>query len=74
MATKEQPQYLTPSEVSNHFEGKISVNTLSNWRNLGTGPAFLKLGGKVLYPRDKLAEWEQRNTVKSTSDYQGNAS
>lgn len=66
-------KYLTPQEVSAHFDGRISVNTLSNWRNLGTGPAYLKLGGKVLYPREKLVEWEQRNTVKSTSDYRGNA-
>lgn len=66
-------KYLTPAEVVARFEGRISPQTLSNWRNLGTGPAYLKLGGKVLYPTEKLVEWERRNTVQSTSDYKGNA-
>lgn len=67
-------KYLTPAEVVARFEGRISPQTLSNWRNLGTGPAYLKLGGKVLYPIDRLVEWEQRNTVQSTSQYsKGNA-
>ena len=74
MTTNSQSQkYLTAQEVAFRFDGKISVNTLGNWRNLGVGPAYLKLGGRVLYPIEKLVEWEQRNTVQSTSDYKGNA-
>jgi hypothetical protein len=68
--TNEQAaQFLTAQEVSDRYGGRISVRTLNNWRNLGSGPAFTKIGGKVLYPLGKLLEWEQRNTVQSTSEY-----
>jgi len=70
----QSPKFLTPQEVSDRYGGKISVKTLNNWRNLGVGPAFTKLGGKVMYPQDRLVEWEHRNTVQSTSEYtRGNA-
>lgn len=65
----EQRRFLTAQEVSDRYHGAISVRTLSNWRNLGSGPAYSKIGGRVLYPSDKLVEWEQRNTVQSTSEY-----
>lgn len=68
------PEFLTPAEVSARYNGRISVRTLSNWRNLGSGPPYTKLGGKVLYPLERLVEWERRNTVQSTSQYtKGNA-
>jgi hypothetical protein len=73
-ATSTTPQFLTTPEVSDRYSGKISARTLNNWRNLGSGPPFTKIGGKVLYPVSKLVEWEQRNTVQSTSEYtKGNA-
>lgn len=62
-------KYLTTAEVSSRLNGQIKKQTLANWRNLGTGPAFTKLGGKVLYPEDKLDEWLAKNTVQSTSNY-----
>lgn len=67
-------QFLTAQQVSDRYNGQISVRTLNNWRNIGNGPPFTKVGGKVLYSLEKLVEWEQRNTVKSTSEYsRGNA-
>lgn len=63
------PQFLTAKEVSDRYGGRISVRTLNNWRNIGNGPPFTKIGGKVLYSLEKLVEWEQRNTVQSTSEY-----
>lgn len=72
--SEQHPKFLTAQEVSNRYDGRISVKTLTNWRNLGGGPPFTKLGGKVLYPVEKLVAWEQRNTVQSTSEYtRGNA-
>lgn len=61
--------YLTPAQVAERYEGRISVRTLGNWRYLGNGPAFCRVGGRILYPEDKLIEWESRNTVSSTSEY-----
>ena len=74
MSNSSAPEFLTPAEVSARYSGRISVRTLSNWRNLGSGPPYTKLGGKVLYPLERLVEWERRNTVQSTSQYtKGNA-
>lgn len=67
--SKPERQFLTAQEVSERYHGAVSVRTLSNWRNLGSGPPFSKIGGRVLYPAEKLVEWEQRNTVQSTSEY-----
>ena len=67
--TNEQPQFLTAKEVSDRYGGRISVRTLNNWRNIGNGPPFTKVGGKVLYSLEKLVEWEKLNTVQSTSEY-----
>lgn len=66
-------QFLTPAEVSERYHGNLSVRTLANWRSTGIGPAFAKIGGAVLYPLNKLIEWEDMNTVTSTSQYRGNA-
>lgn len=62
-------KFLTPAEVSSRYSGRVNVRTLANWRNRGCGPAYAKIGGKVLYPLDKIVEWEARNTVQSTSQY-----
>ena len=64
-----QPQYLTAAEVSAHFQGRISVGTLNNWRSAGGGPPFRKIGGRVLYPVNELKQWEQSRTFASTSQY-----
>jgi hypothetical protein len=69
LSTPGKAQFLTTQQVADRYDGNISVRTLNNWRNLGSGPAFTKIGGKVLYPIEKLIEWEQRNTVQSTSEY-----
>ncbi|ATI15727.1 hypothetical protein [Bordetella phage vB_BbrM_PHB04] len=62
-------KYFTPAEVSDRFGGRISVRTLANWRYLGTGPKFSRLGGRILYPVEALDEWERTRTVESTSEY-----
>lgn len=61
-------KYLTPKEVSKRFR-EISTRTLSNWRCLGTGPKYTKIGGRILYPLDELEAWERGRTVNSTSSY-----
>lgn len=63
------PEYLTPAELSQRYAGKISVRTLANWRCLGQGPKFTKVGGRILYPLAEVAEWDARHTVANTSQY-----
>jgi hypothetical protein len=61
--------YLTPDEVSQRYNGKITTRTLSNWRSGGGTLPFVKIGGRVLYPLSKVVEWEAKRTVSSTSEY-----
>lgn len=64
-----EKKFLTPHDLSARYDGRISVRTLANWRTQGNGPPFTKVGGAILYATDKLVEWENRNTVNSTSQY-----
>lgn len=64
-----EKKFLTPQELSQRYGGRITVRTLANWRTQGAGPPFSKIGGAILYPAERLAEWETRNTVTSTSQY-----
>lgn len=36
----------------------LSPRTLRNWRAAGTGPRFIKVGRRVLYPEPEVARWE----------------
>ena len=47
----------------------ISCSTLAKMRIAGTGPVFTKLGSRVLYRGEDLAEWISANRYKSTSEY-----
>lgn len=45
----------TPAEVGDLI--KIAPATLATWRTKGIGPAYLKVGGKVVYPVSELERW-----------------
>lgn len=47
---------LTPAELSR--EKKIPEKTLAQWRYMGKGPRYLKLGGHVRYRREDIDAWE----------------
>ncbi len=40
--------HLTPQQLAARWH--VSTKTLERWRHEGTGPAFLKVVGRVLYP------------------------
>lgn len=48
--------WLTPQQVSS--DTGIAVHTLANWRVLGTGPAFVKVGRLVRYDADVVRAWK----------------
>ena len=48
-------QLLTPEEVST-FLG-VPVGTLANWRYLGRGPTFVRIGRHVRYRSEDLGSW-----------------
>jgi pyruvate/2-oxoglutarate dehydrogenase complex dihydrolipoamide acyltransferase (E2) component len=51
-------QYLSPKELSEHLDHKISPKTLANWRSAGRGPRYRRVGNKILYAMSWIEEWE----------------
>ena len=45
----------------------ISERTLERWRWLGEGPAYLKIGGRVVYRLEDIEAYETENLRPSTS-------
>jgi hypothetical protein len=56
-----EAEYLTPYQIYHRWAGAISLKTMANWRSLGVGPPYVKVRGRVLYPRARLLEWEATN-------------
>jgi hypothetical protein len=56
---------LTTKEAAALF--RLKPHTLENMRWQGTGPFFLKLGGRVFYRRMDLKEWCQQARRRSSS-------
>jgi hypothetical protein len=55
---------LTPDELRQRYDDRISLKTLANWRSNGGGPAFTKVGSRVFYRLTDVLEWEGRRTMK----------
>lgn len=55
--------YLTPAELVARYKNTITLRTLANWRSIGEGPRYTKIGGRVLYPVDAVNSWEQARTL-----------
>ena len=45
---------------------KMSPRTLEQWRWLGKGPKFLKIGARVLYPDDEIEDYEAGQLCQNT--------
>ena len=45
----------------------ISARTLERWRWTGEGPAFLKIGGRVVYRLEDELAYEQARQRRSTA-------
>lgn len=48
-------ELLTPQELADEL--LVPPHTLAQWRYLGRGPVFLKLGGHVRYRRSDVDGW-----------------
>ena len=60
------PRFLRTPEAA-HFLG-LSGRTLEKHRTYGTGPAYHKLGGRVVYAIGDLEAWADQAACSSTSD------
>lgn len=45
----------------------MSPRTLEQWRWLGKGPRFLKIGARVLYDEAEIADYEAGQLCQNTS-------
>jgi hypothetical protein len=54
-----EPLYLTPQELCHRWKGRVTYGTLANWRADKAGPAYVKLGGRVMYPIKSVVKWEK---------------
>lgn len=46
----------------------LSGRTLEKHRTFGTGPAYRKIGGRVVYAMDDLQAWADRGARTSTTE------
>jgi len=60
------PRFLRTPEAA-RFLG-LSGRTLEKHRTYGTGPAYRKLGGRVVYAVEDLQSWADLGAKSSTSD------
>lgn len=63
------PRFLRTKEAATYLS--LSARTLEKHRTYGTGPAYRKLGGRVVYAIDDLDAWTELGAVTSTSDPRG---
>ncbi len=59
-------RYLRTPEAA-HFLG-LSSRTLEKHRTYGTGPAYRKLGGRIVYTVGDLRAWAEKGVRVSTAD------
>ena len=60
------PELLTEQMLALRWH--CSTSRLQRWRADQKGPAYLKIGGKVLYRLEDLRQYEKAHTVQALSD------
>ena len=50
-------EYLTSAELADRW--RLSNQTLANWRHAGKGPPFIRVGARILYPREAIFSFEK---------------
>ena len=58
-------QFLNQARLANRWQ--ISPRTLERWRWKGEGPAFVKIGGRVVYRLEEIEAYEGSRLCASTS-------
>jgi len=56
------PGFLTPPQLVERWGAQVTLATLATWRSRSNGPAFVKIGGRVLYRTSDVEAYESRNT------------
>lgn len=67
----EETPYVNQSAAADRL--KLSASNLEKMRLSGKGPAYLKLGRRVVYAVKDLDAWAESKRCKSTSEYAAGA-
>lgn len=59
-------EYITESALAEMWG--LKRNTLQKWRSAGVGPKFLKRVGRIVYRKQDIVEFEQKNICQRTND------
>jgi predicted DNA-binding transcriptional regulator AlpA len=59
----ERERLLSEHEVSDIL-AKLSLRTLRRWRQEGRGPAYVKVGRKVMYRPSDVQAWIDEHTIR----------
>ena len=46
----------------------IKLDTLRKWRTTGTSPVYIKIGGRVIYTREAIAEYERNRMFRGSAE------
>lgn len=60
-----EDDWMTPAELAQELD--IPVRNLEQWRYLGKGPDYAKLGKHVRYRRSAVDAWVKANTITPSS-------
>ena len=58
-------QHINQVELSRRW--RLSPRTLERWRYRGTGPQYLKVGGRVVYRLDDIEAFEARRILETAA-------
>lgn len=58
--------YLTSKELAERW--RLNDQTLVNWRRVGKGPTFIRVGARVLYPMESVEAFEKLSTQCLSTD------
>ena len=54
-----ETRHLNPFQLSRRLG--LTPKTLQNWRSHAKGPAFIKIGGHILYRLEDIKRYEAKN-------------
>lgn len=60
--------FLTADDLVTRWGGVVNKGTLANWRSQNRGPAYVKIGHRVVYPLDQVEIWEKANLKKANDN------
>ena len=65
-AVADEPRAFDETQLARRWD--ISARTLQQWRRMGIGPIYLKLGNRVSYRREDIEQYERQALRRGTGE------